>query len=403
MNTTHIVLFDVDGVLVEDRGYHAGINATLNYFGQLMGIDQTAIDDTTREVFHAHGYTNEWDLCPFTIGAMIVEALRHKSHLKLQTMPLDGFLKQFNLDQSGPIPCIDYLEQTDRFAGTPSERAQAVLLEALASIPLDVDTRLAVESTLREILADPYNITHSIITQILQEHVLGSSAFEETYRLRSRFDVPSLLYSEDRSLLEPDAKHTLDRLALSERAKVCVYTARPSLPPLDDVNWLTEAGRRPIGYSPEAELALQLIGLEDYPLIAMGRMQWLAARVKQPVEYLTKPAPVQALAAIGAALSRQEAESLTAAYTLVSRGELIGPLIELRGQSLEVWAVEDAVLGLHAARGAIDLLRRFEIDAHLHSIGISRGGPKADALAPLCEVVLANVNEAIDYIARAIK
>lgn len=246
MNTTHIVLFDVDGVLVEDRGYHAGINATLNHFGRLMGIDQTAIDDTTREVFHAHGYTNEWDLCPFAIGAMIVEALRHTPHLKLQTMPLDEFLRQFHLDQSGAIPCIDYLEQTDRFTGTPSERAQAVLLEALTSIPLDDDTRLAVESTLREILADPYDITHSIITQILQEHVLGSSAFEETYHLRSRFDVPSLLYSEDRSLLEPDAQHTLDRLVLSKRAKVCVYTARPSLPPLDDVNWLTEAAARSV-------------------------------------------------------------------------------------------------------------------------------------------------------------
>lgn len=65
-----------------------------------------------------------------------------------------------------------------------------------------------------------------------------------------------------------------------------------------------------------------------------------------------------------------------AAYALVSRGEAIGPLTELRDRSIEVWAIEDAVLGLHAARGAIDLLRRFEIDARLHSIGISRGQPR---------------------------
>ncbi len=398
----NILLFDVDGVLIEDRGYHAAINVTLEYFGRLMGTGYTAIDDATRELFHAHGYTNEWDLCPFAVGVMIIEALKAAPELKLRSALLEDFLKQFNVYHTASRPYADYLARTDRIAGRPSERAWAVLHDALSSIELMGDTRAAAESVLRTILADPYHIAAATITQVFQEHVLGSSAFEETYHLPPRFNVASLLFNEDRSLLKPQARHTLIRLAAAPHSYLCVYTARPSLPPADDVEWLLDANRRPTGYSPEAELAVQVVGLEDYPLIAMGRMQWLAARVKQPVEYLTKPAPVQACAAIGAAISQRESAALMAAYAMVSRGEVIAPLTPLVDQMLEVWVVEDAVLGLHAARGAIELLLRFGIDAQLHGIGISSGGPKAAALAPLCEVIVRDVNEAIDYIAHAI-
>jgi hypothetical protein len=398
----NILLFDVDGVLIEDRGYQAAINATLKYFGRLMGAGHIALDDATRELFHAHGYTNEWDLCPFAIGVMIVEALKAAPELKLRSEPLENFLKQFNVYRATSLPYAGYVARTEQTAGRPAERALAVLRHELSSIKLIDDSRAAAESILYTILADPYRVATATVTQVFQEHVLGSSAFEETYHLPPRFNVSSLLFDEDRSLLKPQARHTLIRLAAAPQSHLCVYTARPSLPPTDDVNWLLDAHRRPTGYSPEAELAVQVAGLEDYPLIAMGRMQWLAARVKQPVEYLTKPAPVQAFAAIGAAISQRESAALIAAYALVSRGEVIAPLATLIGQSIDVWVVEDAVLGLHAARGAIELLPHFGIDARLHGIGISSGGPKAAALAPLCEVIVKDVNEAIDSIAHAV-
>jgi hypothetical protein len=153
---------------------------------------------------------------------------------------------------------------------------------------------------------------------------------------------------------------------------------------------------------------MQLLGMR-YPLIATGRVQWLAARVNVPFESVTKPAPIQALAAIGAAATREEANSLLAAHALVSRGELIGPLAGLgaragwshsadsRGQGhpreaapgVRVWIVEDGILGLQATHGAIDLLKRSGLDIHAHAIGIAAGGPKAEALAPLSEIFIA--------------
>ena len=133
-----------------------------------------------------------------------------------------------------------------------------------------------------------------------------------------------MLITEDRSLISADAKRKLAEWAQADRAQVCVYTARPSLPPADDPDHISH-----IGYSPEAELGMQLLDMH-YPLIATGRVQWLAAKVNVPFESVTKPAPIQALAAIGAALTHEEANSLLAAHALVARGELIGPLAHLK-------------------------------------------------------------------------
>ena len=69
---------------------------------------------------------------------------------------------------------------------------------------------------------------------------------------------------------------------------------------------------------PEAELARELIGF-DYtvPLIAGGRVQWLALQHGKGAGDYIKPSPVQALAAIGAAFSNEELPALHAAAALV--------------------------------------------------------------------------------------
>lgn len=395
----NLLLFDVDGVLVEDRAYRLGVMATLNYFGGLMGLRPPVIAEAVIEAFHAHGYTNEWDICPFGVGVMLIEALTRLPDARLNAAPPLELLRQIRTAYIDPIPFARYLDRTAAQPGNPAARAAAVLLPAADRLILRDEARAVVQAFLRELLADPYDIAHTITTQVFQEHVLGSTVYEETYNLRPRFDLPSLLYTADRPLLDAAHRRRLDEWTQADRARVCVYTARPSLPPADD---LPSRTHQPIGFSPEAELGVQLVELQDYPLIAMGRMQWLARQIDQRVETLTKPAPVQALAAIGAAVSRQEAAALISAHRLLSRGEWLEPLTQLRGQPLDVWVIEDATLGLQAARGAIEVLRAAGADARWHGVGVSGGGPKAEALKPFCEIIVPDVNAAIDHIERAI-
>ena len=413
MSAQHLLLFDVDGVLIEDGGYYAALIATLNYFNELLGAAPIIFGAPDRDQFQSRGYVNEWDLCPLCAGILIVDTLARQPDLALRPAPFENFMRQFrgvNVPQLKDV-AQPYLEEIDRLPGKPVERARDMLLTALARLSLRDDTRAATENLLRQMFSQTHDVDHAPVTQIFQEFVIGSKLYAESYQLPPRFSAPSVLATEDRSLISAAAQAKLAEWAAADRVKVCVYTARPSLPPADDPDHVSL-----IGYSPEAELGLQLLGMA-YPLIATGRVQWLAAKANVPFESVTKPAPIQALAAIGAALTHEEANSLLAAHALVARRELIGPLAALRPvrwadkslddteqpgppdrSSVHVWIVEDGILGMQATHGAIDLLKQSGLEIHAHAIGIAAGGPKAAALAPLSEIVLPDVNVAIDYI-----
>ncbi len=390
----NLLLFDVDGVLIEDGGYYAALIKTLDYFNQLLGAGPIIFGPPDRDQFQARGYVNEWDLCPLCAGILILEALARQPAVIVRPAPFEDFLRQF---RGVAIPQLrdvaqPYLEKIDALSGKPVERARDVLLNALAQLELRADTRAATENLLREMFAQTHEVDRAPVTQLFQEFVIGSQLFAESYGLPPRFAEPAVLTSEDRSLISAPAKQTLAEWTAARRAQVCVYTARPSLPPSDDPDHAIR-----VGYSPEAELGLHLLDMH-YPLIATGRVQWLAARVNVPFESVTKPAPIQALAAIGAALSHEEANSLLAAHALMARGELSGPLLQLKDRTTHVWIIEDGILGMQATHGAIDLLNRCGLDVRAHALGIAASGPKAEALAPLSEIVLPDVNAAIAYI-----
>jgi hypothetical protein len=390
----NILLFDVDGVLIEDGGYYAALIKTLAYFNRLLGADPIVSGPTDRDQFQSRGYVNEWDLCPLCAGILLIETLARQPDRLITPAPFEDFLRQL---RGAPVPQLaevarPYLEQIDLAQGKPVERARDVLMSALAQLPVREDTRAATERLLSEMFSQTHDVDRAPVTQIFQEFVIGSQLYAESYQLPPRFNEPSVLITEDRSLISAASKQKLAGWSQADRAQVCVYTARPSLPPADDPDRI-----RHVGYSPEAELGLQLLDMH-YPLIATGRVQWLAAKVHVPFESVTKPAPIQALAAIGAAITHEEANSLLAAHALMSRGELIGPLAHLKDQTIQVWIVEDGILGMQATHGAIDLLRRSGLDVQAHAIGIAAGGPKAAALAPLSEMVVPDVNAALDTI-----
>ena len=390
----NILLFDVDGVLIEDGGYYAALLKTLAYFNRLLGADPIVFGPPDRDQFQSRGYVNEWDLCPLCAGILVLETLARQPDRLLTSAPFEDFMRQL---RGAPVPQLakvarPYLEQIDRAQGKPVERARDVLLSALAQLVLRADTRNATEYLLREMFSQTHDVDRAPVTQIFQEFVIGSQLYAESYHLPPRFNEPSVLITEDRSVISVESKQKLVEWTQADRAQVCVYTARPSLPPVDDPDRIPS-----VGYSPEAELGMQLLDMH-YPLIATGRVQWLAAKVNVPFESVTKPAPIQALAAIGAAITHEEANSLLAAHALMSRGELIEPLAHLKDQTVHVWIVEDGILGMQATHGAIDLLQRSGLNVQAHGIGIAMGGPKADALTPLSEIVLPDVNAAMAYI-----
>jgi len=188
-------------------------------------------------------------------------------------------------------------------------------------------------------------------------------------------------------LLTPGMRARLQASCAEGRVRVALYTARPSLPPAGVDGPTT-------GYSPEAEAARCLVGLDNYPLIGMGSMRWLAQRVGEEVGRLVKPSPVQALAAVGAAASGEERLALEAALGLCRNSELIPPLAIPTLVMVHVF--EDSTGGIAAVESAVAALRAAGVAAHCQAYGIvPSDGPKAEAMAARGVATYPTVNEAV--------
>jgi len=101
---------------------------------------------------------------------------------------------------------------------------------------------------------------------------------------------------------------------------------------------------------------------------------------------------VQALAALGAAVSGSETEALLAAATLAEEGRLTGPLTALRESALRVVVFEDSAGGIRATQRATELLRGAGVDVRFEAVGVSPHADKRAALAELTPHVLDEVN-----------
>jgi hypothetical protein len=156
------------------------------------------------------------------------------------------------------------------------------------------------------------------------------------------------------------------------RAKLCqsnchlaAFTSRPSRPP-------GEFGDATLGYAPEAELALELVGLSHIPLIAFGKLEYLASQYDLDPATLVKPSPVQALAAVLAAWTGEEWLALQAVHHWRETGTLNG-LFDRLPKAFEWIVVEDTMGGIYSARTAGEILKKAGFDVNVRAIGLTSG------------------------------
>jgi hypothetical protein len=134
-----------------------------------------------------------------------------------------------------------------------------------------------------------------------------------------------------------------------------------------------------LGYAPEAELALELVGLSDIPLIAFGKLEYLASQYGLDPATLVKPSPVQALAAVLAAWTGEEWGALQAANHWRETGSLDGTFEPLP-KAFELIAVEDTMGGIYSVRSAAEILKKAGFDVDVRVVGLTSGSsPKASA------------------------
>jgi hypothetical protein len=231
---------------------------------------------------------------------------------------------------------------------------------------------------------------------IFQQFALGSAQFSDIYDLEPIFDCDPCL-ALDESILTAEVSERLRQVFASSDYYAAIYSARPSLPPKNlSLQELAAIDRRI--HPPEAEMAAAIAGLSDLPLIGAGSMAWLAeCRGKAPDSYV-KPSPVQALAAIGAAISRDERTAVEAAAHLVEENHMVEPLEELAEGSTHVVVFEDSSGGIRAARQAADILRKAGASIHVTGIGIAQDHIKREILAETADWLAPDINVGLSSI-----
>ena len=389
--STNVYLLDVDGVLLHPGGYREALNRTINHFSQAMGWGDCAPEDATALVFEANGIINEWDMSAICLAALFGAVWQHDPGLQLPcSVPAALALVR---GRSVPPQRVDFA-QTARIVAAemrpgeyPALAAPRAFSCALNSSPSGAG-RGALTALLDEILLTTRDIHRSHTLSVFQTLALGSAAFEQTYSLAPPFETASMIEENDRPLISRDSRQRLLRATGSSEIKVAVFTARPSLPP--------RGTRGGTGYfTPEAELAVQLVGLDTLPMIGFGRMQWLAQERGGDADLWVKPAPIHALAAMGAAISGDEKAGLLGAHALVEEGRLRTPFTELVDETLNVTVFEDSAHSVQAVERGVEILRAAGAECRFAARGIATYPEKCANLEKVGASVFPDVNAAL--------
>ena len=345
-----VILLDIDGVLVHHGGYRAALHATLNHFASLMGLDHFDFPEEKLAELEKRGIFSEWDMVPLLLATLWNDILSHQTNPQL---PLDLYSAAVEIGRNvnGYMPRELFVPDFEFIAGQyPAEAA--LQHGCFPFIPMDL--RL-------NILSQSRNVIFSQTMRLFQHYSLGSAVFSKTYDLPAEVETDSLLHTHDRSNINDAIRAKL------RQPEICLagLTARPSAPPreVDDSHF---------GYAPEAEIALNLVGLADIPLIAFGKLEYLAAKRGLDAGMLIKPSPVHALAATAAALTGDEWAGLQSAGDWYQTGKLDGVFATLP-REFELFVVEDTMGGIRSTQAAGEILRQNGFNVQTYTLGLTSG------------------------------
>lgn len=384
-----LILFDVDGVLIQSLAYRASLQNTVRYFSRRLGLGEITLTDSEVEVFESQSITVEWDSSAICVAALLVERLkgRRAKGAATRTVP-DDFWGAIDVlgARKVSIERPDFSALARRIgAATPPGH-----LPSHTALKLLNDSAPTATPLLSQLLANCYDIDHAPAMQLFQNYVLGHQQYAHYYGLPAHVEGKPLLEELDRVNLRPKlAEQLLAERALGNVFPV-IYTARPSLAP-------REAGDGLRGYTPEAETARDMVGLGPIPIIAFGKVDWLGQRVGLSGRDLVKPSPVHAMAAMAAARTGLEVESLKAALAVMRGDHLRYPLTACKNETVHVF--EDSASSLRAVTRAVELLNRQGLNLKLTRHGIApKGSPKQATLGAIADVVHKSVNEGLKQI-----
>ena len=379
-----ILLFDIDGVLVKPFGYRKAYFETCKW---IIGQGNLQINLPAEDIpalFESFGVTSEWDMLSITASIML-DSVLEENQISLESDKLEQALLELASIEKNWIE-IDFRQHIQSISSTYNshEIPSIGLLKSgrkyLTNIP---------DKILKDMLEDTRSAHNTLITRVFQNLVLGTKTFQETYQLEPLIDCNSYLRTFDSPLLSAQIKDLLDQQKKSGEVLFAALTARPSLQPRD----AKTIGS--VNFSPEAELALDVIGMPDMPLIGYGRLQYIEQFVDMNADLLIKPDPFHALAAIFSLLANSESSGLEAAIETQKTKKLPQWVHDKIDNPLSICVFEDSQGGIRSVISAAKLLQQLGINTSTKLYGITNNKDKKQTLENLDAVIFPDINDAL--------
>ena len=366
-----MLVFDMDGVLIEPRGYHRALQETVRLIGHSLGFENPHMDQGTIHAFEAAGISSEWDTAAICLGVMMKEIWQQDPGAAIPT-------------KLNPSPPGASLLQAPDWEG---------FLSRMGSYPADLDAPLqkarellnenlteSQRAALTGLMEGTYDVRGSLTNRVFQELVLGSGPFQDTYQLTPWFDCGGYLQRFDRPLLTPQQVEQLKDL-LGEKIRAAIVTNRPSQSPEEFV------------CSPEAEIGARALELAQLPLVGFGDMLWLSKKREEDIHDFLKPSPVHLLAALLQARGIPRKKALETAANFAHHG-LSGRQWQAY-QGCTLYLFEDTTAGMRSATSAVQYLKDQGVEIELALIGIAADGQKQGRLRSLGARVYPALGEAL--------
>lgn len=363
-----ILLFDMDGVLLEPGGYHRALGETVRLIANLLGYTNVELTPAETATFEAMGITSEWDSSAICMIWLMLPLWERFPALSAPTTLAGGLPS----GSSGLAPGWEAL--FEKLKSPSGESVDPVFWaeQALAS-------GHSHEQTIRAVLRATESIEKSLTHRIFQELVLGSRIFTETYSLPPWFKTESYFQIHDRPNLNLEQRAALLNWLGEDEHSAAIFTNRPS--------------QRDGLSTPEAEIGARCTGMDTLPIVGYGDMLWLSQQRGVDVRALRKPAPVHVLAALQRARGVDVETALSLAADLALGGENLSAWQPFHGAN--VYVFEDTSAGLKSAQAAKDILRELGLNMVWRFLGISAAQAKQAALRSAGADVFSSLPEAL--------
>jgi hypothetical protein len=383
-----ILLFDMDGVLVEPGRYRASLENSLNFFGRNMGWDSLYPGEATIAWFESRGIISEWDIVPLFLAGTFETIIEKHPNLGFPADLISACetVKGVRI----PKPRIEIENLIEKVPGLMKPGftiCDLVLNQADSKPGSKIFPRLSRSPLIGSILLNTRDIQKNMITRVFQEIFLGEDLFKESFHLPAICDDHATQYIVDNQLISPEWNEKLKNRWQDGLVYMAIYTARPSR--------VGSATENSIQFSPEADIVVDQLGWQNIPVIGLGQLHYAAGQIGCTADDLIKPSPIQALGAIGSALNLNPLPAIQAGWDLLIKNNTA---YYDSFPELDVHIFEDSPSGIVGVKQAIDLLVRQGVSVTLNKWGISTDINKIDRLMELEARIMPSVNEALDTI-----